>query len=271
MDKIIKYEPMYVAGYYRPEWTYTNHFFMHLESFLTKHNSMCCVILGDINVDVFNLNNYDYINLIRSFDFDVSNIYRTRPISKTLLDHFITNFGYTFSIFNHTIDNDFSDHSIILSEINMHTSNEQNGITRLSKFIDYAKFKSSFDTFLNEESYVHDDVNSLSEFLIKGINSSELISTSYNVVRKRKKEQLCPWITKEIITLCNYKSNLLKKIKNNATRSVNSELLKHRLNVISNVIIYKKRIEKQNYYCRLFQNSSPFKTWQNIKKVLVRK
>lgn len=149
----------------------------------------------------------------------------------------------------------------------MSASDERSKVPKLSKFVNFERFRLCLNDFLNDEPYVPDDVNSLCEFLIKGINSAELISTSYKVVQKRKKELLCPWITKDIITLCNYKSNLLKKIKCNA-RNISVDLLKFRLNAISNVIIYKKRIEKQKYYCEMFQNSSSFKTWQNIKKVL---
>lgn len=65
----------------------------------------------------------------------------------------------------------------------------------------------------------------------------------------------------EIITLCHYKSNLLKKIKLNETQCINFDNLRFRLNSISNVITYEKRIEYQDYYRRIFQDCTPFQTW----------
>lgn len=153
---------------------------------MTTFNSDNCIIVGDMNIDVFDLNNFDYTNLIHSYGFEISNSYRTRPISGTLLDHFVINFGHKFSVHNHTIDNDFSDHSMIVSEIDLSASNESKKITKRSKFVNFEKFKSNLNSFSIEECYVPDDVNSLCEFLIRAINTSELTSTSNKTVQKRR-------------------------------------------------------------------------------------
>lgn len=188
--------PIYIAGYYRPDWSNFSEFSLHLENFLANYNCFHCIILGDMNINVLDPKNFEYKNLIESYRFLISNGIRTRPASDTLLDHFITNFAHKFKIMNHTIDNDFNDHSLILSEVFI-TCDEPSKSPLLSKFIDLEKFKSNLNDFLLEETYVPNDVDSICEFLINAFTASEIASTTCKEINRRKKEILCPWMTRK--------------------------------------------------------------------------
>lgn len=115
-----------LAAYYRPSWVNLIEFSTNLEMFIDKYDNDDCIIAGDLNLNMLDPNpNNDintFANLLASYNLKFSNSIRTRKSRMTLLDLFITNLSDKFSITNHTIDNDFSDHSLILSEVNIQTN-----------------------------------------------------------------------------------------------------------------------------------------------------
>lgn len=121
---------------------------------------------------------------------------------------------------------------------------------------------------MEEEECDPNDVNDFYNFIIRAIRTAEIESTTSKTVTKRKKEMLCPWINDDIKKLCNYKANLLKKRKKRISRNLNCDELNCKLMSISNVIIFKKRISKTNYYKNLFEKSNSRNTWQNINQIL---
>lgn len=259
---------MNIAAYYRPQWVDHLDLLNNLEEFMNKYSNKNCFIGGDMNINIIENNNLtnQYTNLLSSYGFHISNDIRTRYASDTLLDHAITNFSHVFNVINNTIDNDFSDHSIVMSEIYVPLQPESE--TFIKNYTDFELFRSNLSENLSNENDNSRDVNDLCNFITESLNSALIASSKDVIVHKRKKELLCPWINSEIKRLSNYKRNLMKKLKN-CTLSTNKQLLKIRLNTISSVIISKKRILKQNYYLNLFNESkTSFQTWKNINSIL---
>lgn len=125
-----------------------------------------------MNLNVLNANNEtnQYRNLLNSFGFFISNDKISRPISGTLLDHAITNFHEKFKIVNSTIDNDFSDHNIILSEI--HLSSKCESQTYYKKFTDFELFKINLIKNLECEANHSSNVNSYCNFISDSLTTA---------------------------------------------------------------------------------------------------
>lgn len=114
-----KFGKLNIAAYYRSQRVSSNDLLVSMEDYMNRFGNENCFIGGDMNIDVLHTDgiSFRYFNLLNSFGFSISNDKRTRCASGTLLDHAITNFSEKFDIMNDTIDNDFSDHSIVATEI----------------------------------------------------------------------------------------------------------------------------------------------------------
>lgn len=196
-----------VAGYYRPGWVDVNELFTDMESFMNKFGSSNCFVGGDVNIDVLVSNNVtdQYINLLNSFGFSISNDKRTRVKTGTLLDHAVTNFSEKFDIMNSTIDTDFSDHSIVISEVSLPIESEP--LTFSKAFTNFELFKMNLIENLAEETSHESDVNSYCNFIIDSLNAATVASTEIINVHKRKKDLLCPWMNVEVKRLSSYKKD----------------------------------------------------------------
>lgn len=96
------------------------------------------LLLGDININTRNLPKdhpnsmpCKYSNLLSSFGFEVTNDRITRPVSGTIIDHVVSNFSYDYSITNSTIENNLSDHNIIISSIGVQVASSDLFITKI--------------------------------------------------------------------------------------------------------------------------------------------
>lgn len=258
---------MNIAGYYRPDWVPITDLLDNMQIFIDKFGHKNCFIGGDTNINILDANakTLQYINLLNSLGFSISNNNVTRWSSGTLLDHAITNFNEKFKIITSTIDTDFSDHSIVMCEIHLPFKTESQ--TFYKNFTNFELFNINLVESLSEETRYSTDVNSYCNFITKSLNTSIISSTDRILVHKRNKDLLCPWINNEVKKLSNYKQNLIKKIKKCALNS-NREILQYRLKTISSVIKFKKKILKQNYYSKLFSDcNNSHQTWKNINKV----
>lgn len=117
-----------------------------------------------------------------------------KTIIECFIDHFVTNFSHKINVDNHTINNDFSDHNSILTEINFVSQSED---YQISSCIDYKRFRDSLQLYLLED-YDELDVNNYCDFIIQALNNSENDATEKGNVRKRRKDLLCPWYNLKI-------------------------------------------------------------------------
>lgn len=261
-------EDLYLAAYYRPDWTDFNLYLDHLESFLTDYVSSNSIVCGDMNINALGTDKCrEYKSLIDSYGFNLSNTFYTRPVSRTLIDHFVTNFSHRNAIVNHTINNDFSNHSIVMSEMDFVCNVDD---YRVNSYVDYERFNEKIEFFLTERNFGELDVDKRCEFIIQAFSTAEADATTERVKRNRKKDLLCHWYNAELNKLRNYKISLIKRIKKMNRRDIDCGHLKFKLKAISNVIISKSKNLKLNYYQNLFQSCSKDsrETWRNINKVL---
>lgn len=154
-----------------------------------------------------------------------------------MLDHAIVNFDEKFKIINHTINNDFSDHNIILSEIRLSCKTESKTFTK--NITDFESFRQNLIENLSAESNCFLDVDSYCNFIIDSLNTALIGSTESALVHKRRKDILCQWVNEEIKKLTNYKHSLIKKICN-CQLDLEKQILKSRLKAISSVVSFKK-------------------------------
>ena len=104
---------------YRPETLRLTKFFAEFEALLyfLKTIKSESILFGDFNIDtlVEHKTKTDYINLLTAYDFQVSNSLPTRvtPISKTCIDHMITERMVT----TETIQTTISDHFTVTAKI----------------------------------------------------------------------------------------------------------------------------------------------------------
>lgn len=83
------------------------------------------ILAGDMNVPV-NITTsttvQEYLCLLESFNLQITNTFTTRPSSGNILDHMICSNTFAHTLVNETIFNEVSDHSILVSSFNWHTT-----------------------------------------------------------------------------------------------------------------------------------------------------
>lgn len=77
---------------------------------LLVNSSKFHLIVGDFNLDLFknNSNCREYFNTLASYEYTVTNTFITRPKSRSLIDHVISNF---VDVINITVENELSEWS----------------------------------------------------------------------------------------------------------------------------------------------------------------
>lgn len=82
------------------------------------------ILLGDINISSTKSDNNSakYLDLIASYGYYVTNVYKTRCASGKVIDHVVANFYSSLNISNDTleVDKTFSDHNIIITTISLY-------------------------------------------------------------------------------------------------------------------------------------------------------
>ena len=267
IDFSFEFKKFYIGAYYRPPNSNKNKFLDNLEINLSKYSNFKCCLAGDFNIDILNDGSNEYKQILDSYNFKIVNNNITRNCSGSIIDHFSINYYYKFKTENITIDNDISDHNLIIH--NIYINRCKHNINIIDKCtINYNEVNLSITKKLDNifTSTLPDDVNILYNYYEKTIKDSLITHTNIKQIKIREKELNCKWMTKEIIILIKYKHNLIKRYKYS-----NSNLnLQTKISVISKKIIKLKKVAKMQYYLQLFEKSKYNKkeTWQNIKKIL---
>lgn len=96
-----------------------------MEDLIIQTSNKKHIIAGDSNINILskNLITLKYIDLIKSYNYTVSNNLITRPQSGSNIDQIITNFENTSSF---TIQYDHSDHNAVFSFIKWSLTNTVN-------------------------------------------------------------------------------------------------------------------------------------------------
>lgn len=256
-----KYE---IHGVYRPPSFDFNVFYEFIECWLNKSNSHPCFIFGDVNVPVNLINNnvvLKYKYLLQSYNFLCSNSFVTRPASSNVLDHVICKMSEAHRLYNHTILNDVSDHSLILSEFGLRFRSDR--VVLSKNIVNHDKLHRDFKSFIDTIGVIDNVDTCLSNIIAKYNtllkNSTRTMSKTVNI-----KGTHCPWMNLELWSLIKLKNNYLKKCRKYPNDSNLAELLKH----ISSKLDVAKKQTKKRYYENLLNNTTHSKLWKNINSIL---
>lgn len=111
--------PFHVHAIYRPPSYEFSRFLATIDEICAgQRNDASCVIVGDVNVPVNHQSSpavREYNNLLRCYNFEVTNTYTTRPASNNILDHVVCSDAVMRNVLNETILSDISDHYPIIS------------------------------------------------------------------------------------------------------------------------------------------------------------
>lgn len=115
--------PVDLHAVYRPPGFEVRRFFSELENIISAvRNGQKCILVGDTNIPTNMTSNNivgEYIRLLASYNLVVTNTNTTRPASNNVLDHVICTDTLAEKVVNDTICTDLSDHSFVVSSIDM--------------------------------------------------------------------------------------------------------------------------------------------------------
>lgn len=262
-----------VSAYYRPPDDHIfSEFMQHLNSILDSGDSPH-VVVGDINIDSNSSSRKldNYLNVISSYGFAITNTNITRPSSSSIIDHVLFNYQANFSLINDTIFNSDSDHNFILSSINFtpnknQTDNHYKLKTNFTKLQQLLEMRFS-PAYMGNFDNPNDFYNYFTNTLTKSISDS----TTKHLINN-KKSSICPWINENLQSLFNSSRNLRKKKNKLLSQGKNIEHIETKIKSLSEKINNYSSILQQNYYKEKFSKSKSTKDiWNNINEVLGRK
>lgn len=108
------------AVYRPPSYIYSEFLKIFDNIFSNQQNSKYCMLIGDVNFPVNRTNCpmvQAYNQLLKCYNFVITNTFPTRPASKNVLDHVVCSDALLGCVVNETLPTDFSDHCFVLSSI----------------------------------------------------------------------------------------------------------------------------------------------------------
>lgn len=223
------------------------------------------ILLGDTNVPCnveANSTVQEYVRLLSSFNLQVTNNITTRPASQNLLDHVVCSTGIPGRITNETVETELSDHSMILTSLEMKVEKVAKTLTT-----DIVNHELLDELFARSITQFPGEV-SAAERLLFAINQYKeaLESATRTVTVKAKVKGNCPWMTLELWQMIKIKEQVLKSSKQHPSNAHLRELVKHTSQLLSK----RKAQSKRNYYYNLITTSTPTNSWKLINEVLGR-
>lgn len=255
-----------VHAVYRPPSYHQSLFYDKMESICSNFKpNGSSVIVGDMNIPVNQCESRvvrEYLDLLNSYNFSVTNTIATRPASVNILDHVVCSEALRDCVMNETMPSEVSDHCFVLSTFRL---NKPIQLVQLQKnIVNHTRLNEAFIAVMQNAidvpsqeklNHVIDTYNTLKQRFSKTIS-----------VSARVKSQ-CPWMSFDLWQLMRMKSNILKS----ARRRPNDERLKQLLTHISRKVQQEKLRAKRTYYSKLFENADQKTVWRNIDHVLGRK
>lgn len=261
-----------VSSYYRPpDDSILTDFFNHLESTLSSSNSLH-ILVGDINIDTKSSSTKlnDYLNILSSFGFSITNTNITRPSSNSIIDHVAFNYTEHFSIINDTIHNPDSDHNFIVTLVPFSPHLLPN-TPKFKQHINYCRLEQLLELRFNP-TYMgnYDDPNEFYNYFLSTLNRT-LTECTTQIELKSKPSEICPWMTDGLKTLLNSSKNLRKKRKKFVSLGKNTDNIDIKIqNLTERIQNYNDTLNKK-YYINKFANAKNTKEiWNNINNVLGR-
>lgn len=218
--------PFHVHAVYRPPSYDFSRFLTTMDSIITAQGiDTSCVIVGDVNVPNNHQDNplvREYSNLLRCYNFEVTNTYTTRPASNNILDHVVCSEAVKNKVVNETILTDISDHYPILSTFKLGRTVEKRTLEKI--IVDKQKLNDAFENAVSGLAY-----ESAEDRLYKVMDLYKTLREKFSkkVVVQAKIKGHCPWMNFDLWKLLRIKENVLASCKRYPNESRPKELLAH--------------------------------------------
>ena len=279
-----------IGNVYRPPKMLVNDLTAFLESFesaIRNVNCINCIIAGDFNINLLELNTKpkyrEYVETVLSEGFCPVISYPTRisDTSATLIDNILikTSAPLLSNTLSGILMNAISDHQPCFTALQIsedtvnHNDNTRITITtRTENFINLVETDLAGTDImgaLNIENDVHTNYDIFAKIISRTIDNhtstKQIKPTKYNYKRS-------PWITDGILISIKYRDSLNIK-KKKATGTPRYELLKSNLKAYNKILNKLKKRAKAMYYINTFRNckNDGKETWKHLNNLLKRK
>lgn len=261
----IRGKPLKVTSFYRSQKCVFAKFSGFIENLVTNYGRCPSIIVGDSNVDFLNSPlSANLLEIISSFNYRNCHNLITRPKSGTSIDNVFSNI--TETVITDTIECLLTDHNLISCKVESQ-SNSSEYVETVRKICNYDKVRENLNNFLQVFQESDSICTDLSQIIAYMGNSAQNATENKNGKRFFKNE-LVPWINKNLQALIIYRDKLLKIRRKR--KSVNTEI---RLKRISYVIKKSCRELMNNYYYNHLEKiqQDPKKCWKFLNQNLGRK
>lgn len=231
------------------------------------------MVVGDVNIDVSKLSDCSaaslpikYINVLDTCNFSIGNNIVTRPYSNTIIDHAAFVSPVPLSIFNSTINNSFSDHNIIVSNISLPNLDIDKFTYVTKTFVDYEKVNDRLKEAFQQSSRPDTvDVNLLYDYFLTTLQSAIRDNSKAQTKRYKTIHFQCKYMNAHLESLINERSNLIKRIK----RRRNNVRIRNKIDILNVKISRLHDYYRDIHYEREFKNcDSPKQVWKKINDLL---
>lgn len=237
----IKGKPLEFMTFYRSQKCKVEKFLEILDSKIRIFANNSAVIVGDSNVDLFDCTQADDItNLFQCYGLKSCHMLITRPSSGSCIDHIFSNIDEKLSI--DSVECKLSDHNFLCcklkSEYDQYVYTE-----KIKYYCDYETVKE----YLNQNLVnipLDNNPSEITSNLINTINDAISISTTVSRQNKSIKNDIAPWINKNLWSLMESKKKLLKMRRKNR----NDATINDRLRRISRIIKISTKENMNLYY-----------------------
>jgi hypothetical protein len=263
-------------AYYRAPGTDEKLFLKDLEK---EISAMSCkaIIAGDININSPCLNvrhqpedavSRQYEELLRSFNFQITNNMPTRLASMRNIDHLAVNFHDTRDIRNYTIETDptLSDHNIILTFVQKlgKISRTRDSIIR-SKIL-YDKMKCNF-VDVSQKVFDCTSPDDVLSTIVEAVQDCIKKSSISSTFRLKHAEKINEWTSEETLMLMKEKDRALSKKR----KKPGSFKIALRLQNATASLTVSNRNDVARFVRQKVSSKDPKKMWNCLNSVLGRK
>ena len=260
---------------YRPPGAHPEEFFQEFDMFLSRaqSNRSECVILGDFNFDLLNLNsvNLEFLNLALSHDLYPVNLIPSRITaqSATLIDNIFVSSNLLRQAFCDVLLQPASDHLPIVCMINSIKTSAKNLSKRVYRDMrnnNLRKLKEQVSTIAWDEVSEEQNATTAFDRFMNILLPVYEASCPLRKMRKKKNEPRKPWVTTELLEMMEMRNQLFEK----HLQSPENASLFEEFKRVRNKVNHKRRSEKKAYYASAFDGKSGDAkgTWRLINEVL---
>lgn len=251
-------KPLNIIGFYRPPHSSNLRDFLDVcDNILSNTSNSQSLFVGDTNINVkeeYRSSCKDqYTDLLSAHGFRLCNSAITRAAANTVIDHVFSNLTHKHTHHTSTIECDFSDHNILVTNvaIGVYEAN----INPMYKRIDYTTMRELL--LQRTQALPHtDDTNLAYDAFLSVFTECADLSTQLRS-NKIKQTKRCFWLSNypNMAKLLKRKAYLLRKRKKLREKRKSTECIDQKINELSKNISKWKGVAKNAYYERIFDQA----------------